>query len=65
MNIKRDYKWGDMLKLADTRIVQFVERGGVEGRLIVADRNGRKDIIKEEEVVDIIRPEQKKAYARK
>jgi hypothetical protein len=54
-----------MLKLADTRIMRFVERGGVEGRLIVSDRNGRKDIIIEEEVVDIIRPQHNKVYAGK
>ena len=62
---KRDYKWGDMLKLVDTRVVSFVERGGVEGRLIVSDRSGRKDIIKEEEVVDHYPTNPVPAYGKK
>jgi hypothetical protein len=63
---KRDYQQGDILRLTDTRVVRFVERGGSDKDvLIVSDRNDVKDIIREDKVVGHYRPEQNKAYGAK
>jgi hypothetical protein len=63
---KRDYKHGDILRLTDTRVVRFIERGGIPGKLIVqVDREGSKDIIDESEVVEHSGRHEINAYARK
>jgi hypothetical protein len=64
--IKRDYKHGDILRLTDTRVVRFVERGRSDNDvLIVQDRNEVKDIIREHQVVENYSDKRVSAYGRK
>lgn len=61
--MKRDYRWNDTLILADTRVVRFVERGGVEDVLIVTTRDGSRDIVREHQVVNHYPGNPSTAYA--
>jgi hypothetical protein len=65
MDKKQDYKRGDVLRLTDTRVVRFVERGASDNDvLIVADRNDIKDIVREHQVFENCSAKRDSAYAR-